>query len=130
MITITLTGVQETIDELDRRIALRNQNVNRTLEQEGAAMAQEMKDTHTFINRTGWLELSIGHDVTPWLGDRARLDQYALAHYASQVEFGHPGPPPARPYPFFWPVFYAREPGLQAQLDAAVHLAMDEGQAV
>lgn len=34
----------------------------------------------------------------------------------SQVEEGHPGPPPARPYPFFYPIFWTYEPQLQQRV--------------
>lgn len=124
-VTITMHGVEEALAELDRREALVRDNVNSALASWGKAATEQMIETHTFQNRTYRLEGSIDYDVHPFSGDAASLAVFALAPYASQVEFGHPGPPPARPYPFFWPVFWNLEPEFWFQLENAQRFGWD-----
>jgi hypothetical protein len=83
-----------------------------------------MVETHTFQNRTFRLEESIGYNVDAFRDFKATVDIYATAPYATQVEHGHPGPPPARPYPFFWPVYYKHEPLLWERLEATVETSL------
>jgi len=118
-LTLRLHGVEEALAELDRREALARTNIERAMEAWGKKAEQQMIDTHTFQNRTYRLEGSIGYDLYVFVGAHAHLAVFALAPYASQVEFGHPGPPPARPYPFFWPVFWNLEPEFTENLSAA-----------
>ncbi|CAN5608020.1 hypothetical protein BH24ACT15_BH24ACT15_34840 [soil metagenome] len=122
---ITLIGVEEAIAELDRREALVHENVEQGLAAWGQQATMQMIETHTFQNRTYRLEGSIGYDVHGWSGTGAQLAVFALANYSSQVEFGHPGPPPARPYPFFWPVFWNTEPDFWFQMRSAQAFGWD-----
>lgn len=129
--TITLTGVEEALADIDRRLSIMSDGVTTALDWFGKNATEEMIDTHTFQNRTFRLEGSIDYDVVPAsAGDRtAVVAVFAMASYASQVEFGHPGPPPARPYPFFWPVFYKWEPALYERLQTVVEFAIYDGKA-
>lgn len=114
---IRLTGAEEALADFDRREANAHRYVEEDLEWFGKTAEEQMIQTHTFQNRTFRLEGSIGYDLYVFQGNFAHLAVFALAPYASQVEFGHPGPPPARPYPFFWPVFYNLSPELLARMD-------------
>lgn len=118
---ITVTGVEAALREIDERIAAMHDGIEDDLEAFGKGAAEEMVSTHTFQNRTYRLEGSIGYVVTPFSGGtRARVEVHAEADYASQVEFGHPGPPPARPYPFFYPVWFTHLPLLDNDLQVTV----------
>lgn len=127
MITLKLHGVEELQAELDRRLELMHRNVEGALDWFGKTTTEEMIETHTFQNRTFRLEGSIDYDLYVFVGNEAHLAVFALAPYASQVEEGHPGPPAARPYPFFWPVFYTWEPVLYEKLQTAVEFALYDG---
>jgi hypothetical protein len=103
----TLTGLEDVLADIDRRIEALKANVHADLDWFGRTATAEMVATHTFQNRTYRLESSIQYKAFFWTPSRGwRVEVEAGAWYASQVEFGHAGPPPARPYPFFWPVFY------------------------
>lgn len=122
---IRISGVEAAIRELDERLAAMREGIERDLNAFGKGAAEEMVETHTFQNRTYRLEESIGYDVDGFGGgNRAQVEVHAEAPYASQVEFGHPGPPPARPYPFFYPVWYKRVPLLDNQLQTTVDAAL------
>lgn len=110
--TLQLTGVEEMQADIDGRLEALLAGVEEDLDWFGRSARDEMVATHTFQNRTFRLERSIGYTLVPWVNGIAQVTSYAIAPYASQVEFGHPGPPPARPYPFFWPVFYHFEAAL------------------
>lgn len=131
MIRLTITGVEETIADVDRRLALMHEGVEQDLDWFGRTTSEEMIETHTFQNRTFRLEGSIGYDVHPFdSADEAAVEVFAHAEYASQVEFGHPGPPAARPYPFFYPVWFKWEPILMERLQGTVEQALYNGQIV
>lgn len=124
----TISGVEEALAEIDRRLGLLHEGIHDTLDWFGKTTSDEMVETHTFQNRTYRLESSIGYEVTPINGaERMSVNVFANASYASQVEFGHPGPPPARPYPFFWPVFYRWEPAIYDRLQTVVEFALHDG---
>ena len=118
MFTVNTTGIEEAIREADDIIAQIERGPVDELEWFGKTTTDEMVRTHTFQNRTFRLESSIGYQVYPILGHIFRVKVEATAPYASQVEEGHPGPPAARPYPFFYPVFWAHEPMLQQRVQA------------
>lgn len=124
--TLTITGVDEAIADVTRRLAAMQDGVRQTLDAFGKSASEEMIRTHTFQNRTYRLENSIGYHVADFPEGHFTLGLFASAPYATQVEFGHPGPPPARPYPFFWPVYYEMEPQLWNQLEVTVHTALGE----
>ncbi len=122
---ITITGVEEALRDVDARFEAMRDGIEGDLDTFGRDAAQEMVDTHTFQNRTFRLEGSIGYDVTPFgPTNHASVELHAMADYASEVEEGHMGPPAARPYPFFWPVFYKRAPLLDNQLQVTVDNAL------
>ena len=120
---LTITGVEETLADIDARIAALKDGIRADAERWGKGATDEMVRTHTFQNRTYRLESSIGYHLVAFDGTYT-LGVFASAPYASQVEHGHPGPPPARPYPFFWPVFWEHEPllydALQVTLDTSL----------
>lgn len=112
MITMSLTlkGLPEALASIEDKIQALKDAVHADLDWFGKVTTNEMVATHTFQNRTYRLETSIGYKAFYWTGGAWRVEVEAGAPYASQVEFGHPGPPPARPYPFFWPVWYRYYP--------------------
>ena len=97
--SITFSGLEAVLTDIDMRLAAAKQVVTDDLTWMGAGAKEEMIRTHTFQNRTFRLEGSIDFDVTLWA-----VSVFALTGYASEVEFGVPGR--SRPYPFFWPVWY------------------------
>lgn len=127
--TITMSGVEEALADVDKRLDIMRDGVATAMDWAGKGATEEMISTHTFQNRTFRLEGSIDFDVLPFSpgDDVAILSVFAMADYASQVEFGHPGPPPARPYPFFYPVFYRWEPALMERLQTVVEFALYDG---
>jgi hypothetical protein len=122
----TLSGLDEALAEIDRRLDTLKQDVHLDLDWFGRTTSNEMVATHTFQNRTFRLETSIGYKAFFWNPSTGwRVEVEASAWYASQVELGHPGPPPARPYPFFWPVWYRYYPdALMEKLQATVTTAL------
>ena len=84
---------------------------------------------HRYIDRTGILTGSIGYRVTPWTAQKALCAVFAVAPYASLVEYGHPANargPAARPYPFFWPSFYMYLAALMVNLQLASDRAFED----
>ena len=107
--TIVWSGLDNVLNDIDMRLKQAQHVVMDDLKEFGKGAADEMILTHTFQNRTFRLEHSIGtswreFDVDVAVGQNASASVFALADYASQVEFGVPGR--SRPYPFFWPVWY------------------------
>jgi len=118
-------GLEEAIREAEERITALQEGVEADLEWFGRTASDEMVETHTFQNRTFRLETSIGYELYRFHQSQvASVEVHALADYASQVEYGHPGPPPARPYPFFWPVFWSRVPLLWDRLKETLDRAL------
>lgn len=124
---ITISGVDEAIADIDHRVDLMHSGIDDELGRSGDGMKIEMIRTHTFQNRTYRLEGSIGYEVYTFIGNHAALTMFANEWYASLVEEGHPGPPPARPYPFFWPVWFAMTPGILERLQAVVTATIEHG---
>jgi hypothetical protein len=119
-ISLTATGIEETIARLDgiaRQIAI---NVSEVLDWFGRTVTEEMQADHTFQNITGRLERSIGYTVESWSAGTVQANVFAMAPYAQAVE---EGTPTSRPYPFFWPVIYKYLPELQERLQKAVTAA-------
>ena len=127
--TLVLTGLDEALAEIDRRLANLHAGIHADLDWFGRTTTEEMVRTHTFQNRTFRLETSIGYKAFFWVAGRGwRVEVEASAWYAEQVEFGHPGPPPARPYPFFWPVYYKYYPeALTERLQATTERTLGGG---
>lgn len=113
-LTVNFTGIQETIAELDRRLALAKSGIEADMAWFGEGAKAEMIATHTFQNRTFRLEGSIDYDVHQFDLDGAYVTVFALTGYATQVEFGQPGR--SRPYPFFWPIWYKWVPLLEEKM--------------
>lgn len=126
-LTINWTGLDEAVAEIDRRLALMRTNVEKDLEWFGKTTTEEMIETHEFQNRTYRLEGSIDYDLYRFQGNEANVAVFALAPYASEVEHGHPGPPPARPYPFFYPAFYRWQEPLWEKMQTSVEFALYDG---
>ncbi len=123
---VTVTGLDAVLADIDRRVEAMHAGIRNDLDWFGDTTTQEMRDTHTFVNRTGYLESSINYRVA--MRDGAwGAEVEASAWYAEQVEFGHPGPPPARPYPFFFPVFYRWEPELWERMQGTVERTLSGG---
>lgn len=118
---VTHHGLDTAISEADDLILQLRQGVEGDLEWFGKTSRDEMVATHTFQNRTFRLETSIGYELHRFHeSQRAHVEVHALENYASQVEEGHPGPPPARPYPFFYPIFWSNAPLLDDRLQATL----------
>jgi hypothetical protein len=64
---------------------------------------------HAYIDRSGYLTRSIGFTVESWSSFHAAVVVFATSPYADVIEHGSPH---SRPYPFFWPNFYAQVPYL------------------
>lgn len=124
---LLVTGIDDALarlEGLERAIKLA---IVVELEWFGRVTTQEMVLTHSFTNRTGRLERSIGYSVESWSGNRALVNVFATAPYAQAVE---EGTPTSRPYPFFWQVFYKYLPELQQRLQSAVNEALGQYGAV
>jgi len=118
--TLTFTGLEDVLADIDRRLEDMHAAIHRELDWFGRTTSEEMIATHTFQNRTYRLETSIGYIAYYWTASAGwRVVVEASAPYAEQVEWGHPGPPAARPYPFFWPVFWKWEPVLWERMQAS-----------
>lgn len=126
---VTVTGLDAVLADIDNRLARMSAGIRADLDWFGDTTTTEMRETHTFVNRTGYLESSINYAVLLREG-HWDVNVEASAWYAEQVEFGHPGPPPARPYPFFWPVFYKWEPELWERVQATVDRELSGGVAL
>jgi hypothetical protein len=115
-----VTGIDERIravDGLDRQLKL---NIVVVLEWFGRTVREEMIHTHTFRNRTGRLERSLGYTVEAWTANTIQIMVFATAPYARAVEEGTSR---SRPYPYFWPVFYKHLTELYQRLQQAVDSA-------
>jgi hypothetical protein len=102
MIPLTLVweGLENVLSDIDMKLDAAKQVVRDDLKEFGIGAKGEMVMTHTFQNRTFQLEHSIGFSQD----EDVSVTVFAMAPYASQVEFGVPGH--SRPYPFFWPVWF------------------------
>jgi len=99
-------------------------NITTVLEWFGSTATQEMITQHSFINRTGRLERSIGYHIEVPGNGHIELHVYALAPYAAAVEEGVPGR--SRPYPYFWGTFYKYLPDLYEKLAEGIDSALED----
>lgn len=127
---LTVTGIDDRIravQGVERQLKL---NIVVALEWFGRTVREEMIHTHTFRNRTGRLERSMGYTVEAWTASTIQINVFALAPYARAVEEGTSR---SRPYPYFWQVFYKHLTELyrrlQAAVDSAFMDAVDTGRA-
>lgn len=97
-------------------------NITVELEKFAKTITEIMITQHSFQNRTGRLERSIGYHIEVVPGS-LQLFVYALAPYAIAVEEGVEGH--SRPYPFFWATFYEFLPDLIDGLGSAVAAAFE-----
>lgn len=74
---------------------------------------------HAYIDRTGELTRSIGAEAT-----ERQVRIMATSDHADAVEYGVPGR--SRPYPFFWPVIWAREPEFEPFVGEVIVRALEE----
>ena len=114
-------GLDAAISRMD---GLRQQlilNMTVALEWFASTVTNEMITQHSFQNRTGRLERSIGYTLN-MVDNQLQLQVFALAPYAVAVEQGVPGH--SAPYPFFWPTFYKWLPDLYLKLEEGVESAL------
>lgn len=123
-ISFTITGIDERIRAMEGLELQLGLNITVALEWFGSTATQEMITQHSFINRTGRLERSIGYHVESPRDHFYELHIYALAPYAEAVELGVPGR--SRPYAFFWPAFYTYLPELYERLAEGVATAFQD----
>lgn len=140
-VTITITGLDEAKERAQLAKELVLQYTHDDLEAFGVVTTEQMKRNHppggphppagqmpvfgqhAYIDRTGRLTASIGYHVEGWSNFKALIVVFAAESYAQAVEEGTYR---SRPYPFFYPVFYANVPMLMEKLAQATYLALAE----
>jgi hypothetical protein len=141
-ITITETGLQETIRRVDTLTGLFHARIGTALSEWAETVVTKITEghppggphpdlstempvygQHAYIDRTGRLTRSVGFTVEVWTERVTTLTVFALMPYAESVEFGTPR---SRPYPFFWPVIWEYLPRLDLQLAQDVEALFTE----
>lgn len=140
-ITLTYTGVDETLTRLDLLQVQIQVRIADTLRVWAEATVQKINEghppggphplpgempvygEHAYIDRTGRLTRSVGYTVEKWSERTVTCTIFATMPYAELVEYGTPR---SRPYPFFWPVIWARVPLLETALQEMMDRTFEE----
>lgn len=109
----------DTINEMQRRI---EGEMLPAMLDVAEGVVEDMKTGHTFTNRTGKLEGSMGHGgASGSLLRGYRVEVFGRTRYASYVDEGTSR---SRPYPYLWPAWKRRESWAQGVVDAALTRAL------
>lgn len=136
-IDISLLGIADLIDEVEREVANVQQVEDEALEEAAVPVLEEAKRTTAFIDRTGKLRSSltagkVGFDIGRGGIKRRRRILIGTfkdkeVRYAKSVELGHGGPTFARAHPFLEPALIHNTSRVESIIAAKLREALKNG---